>query len=234
MTESDNEVVAPAAASPAKTPKKAKATKRDAKHPAKTVTHPPASEMVLAAVTALDQRKGSSLQAIKKYITTNYQCDLAKLNIFLRKALINGVERGILFQTKGSGAKGSFRLQEQKPRKKKITKKQAAEKKAKKLAAKAAAGAEATTPSKTAVKKLKKPVKKPKTPVKKLKTPIKKTPVKKLKTPVKKTPVKKIKTPVKKTPVKKLKTPVKKLKTPVKKLKTPTKTASPKKAAGKK
>nr|XP_029732076.1 histone H1-like [Aedes albopictus] len=102
--------------------------------------------MVLAALKNLKERKGSSLQAIKKYIGANYKCDVAKLSIFIRKALKAGVEKGTFVQTKGSGASGSFKLKdnkaaaEKKPWKK--PKKAAGEKKkaAKKPAAKKATG----------------------------------------------------------------------------------------------
>lgn len=74
--------------------------------------HPPMSEMVTNAIEKLKGgRHGSSLQAIKKYIGANYQCDVAgKLAPFLRKALRSGVEKGTLVQLKGTGASGSFKL----------------------------------------------------------------------------------------------------------------------------
>ena len=42
-----------------------------AKKPAKKAEHPPSAVMVLAAVKALKESKGSSLAAIKKYIAAN-------------------------------------------------------------------------------------------------------------------------------------------------------------------
>ena len=44
-----------------------------AKKPAKKAEHPPSGVMVLAAVKALKDKKGSSLPAIKKYIAANYK-----------------------------------------------------------------------------------------------------------------------------------------------------------------
>ena len=42
-----------------------------AKKPAKKAEHPPSAVMVVAAVKALKESKGSSLAAIKKYIAAN-------------------------------------------------------------------------------------------------------------------------------------------------------------------
>ncbi|XP_058827347.1 histone H1A, sperm-like [Topomyia yanbarensis] len=98
----------PAAKAPPK--QAAKASKSDAKKPKKSSTHPPVSEMVLAAIRTLKERSGSSLQAIKKYIAANYMCDVARLAPFIRKALKTGVEKGNITQTKGTGASGSFKV----------------------------------------------------------------------------------------------------------------------------
>merc|ERR1712109_184048 len=57
-----------------------------AKKPAKKAEHPPSAVMVLAAVKALKDKKGSSLPAIKKYIAANYKVDVAKISPFIRKA----------------------------------------------------------------------------------------------------------------------------------------------------
>ncbi|XP_058840412.1 histone H1A, sperm-like [Topomyia yanbarensis] len=101
-------VASPAAKTPPK--QAAKASKSDAKKPKKSSTHPPVSEMVLAAIRTLKERSGSSLQAIKKYIAANYMCDVARLAPFIRKALKTGVEKGNITQTKGTGASGSFKV----------------------------------------------------------------------------------------------------------------------------
>nr|XP_045586920.1 histone H1-like [Procambarus clarkii] len=66
--------------------------------------------MVLAAVAALKDRKGSSLQAIKKYVVANNKVEAAKIAIYIRRFLKKAVADGILVQTKGSGASGSFKL----------------------------------------------------------------------------------------------------------------------------
>lgn len=89
--------------------------------------HPPVSEMVIAAVTALNEKGGSSSVNIKKYLTSEYKVDVEKLTTYIRKALRNAVETGVLLQTKGKN--GSFKLPyhvknkaEKKPKKEKEAK----------------------------------------------------------------------------------------------------------------
>merc|ERR1712029_442926 len=72
-----------------------------AKKPAKKAEHPPSGVMVLAAVKALKDKKGSSLPAIKKYIAANYKVDIAKSGLHIRKAIKKLVEAKKLAQTKG-------------------------------------------------------------------------------------------------------------------------------------
>ncbi|KAJ0169933.1 hypothetical protein K1T71_014543 [Dendrolimus kikuchii] len=100
----------PAPATPAKKPK-ASAAAAGAKKPKAKPTHPKTSEMVTNAITELKERSGSSLQAIKKYITATYKVDAEKLAPFIRKYLKSAVESGALIQTKGKGASGSFKLE---------------------------------------------------------------------------------------------------------------------------
>ncbi len=163
--------------------------------------HPPTSVMVLAAVKALKERNGSSLPAIKKYISANYKVDIAKLSPFIKKALKSLTEKKKLVQTKGTGASGSFKLaaaaKVEKPKKKAVkpTKAKSPKKKAakpKKAAdeKKVAKPKKAKSPKKVAAKKAaapkKSPAKKPaaKKPV--AKKPVKKTTNKKKATPKKK------------------------------------------------
>merc|ERR1712203_261983 len=107
-----------------------------AKKPAKKAEHPPSAVMVLAAVKALKDKKGSSLPAIKKYIAANYKVDVAKISPFIRKAIKKLVADKKLIQTKAS-----FKAaKEEKPKKapaKKTAKKPAAKKSPKKAAKKA-------------------------------------------------------------------------------------------------
>ena len=98
---------------PTKTPAKIPA-KKTAK-PKAPVLHPKYSEMVVAAITALKERNGSSRIAIFKYISANYQVGDVdkKINKSLKLTLHNGVDSGLLKQTKGSGANGSFKVAKQ-------------------------------------------------------------------------------------------------------------------------
>ncbi|KAH8241771.1 hypothetical protein KR026_005264, partial [Drosophila bipectinata] len=66
--------------------------------------------MVDASIKNLKERGGSSLLAIKKYITATYKCDAQKLAPFIKKYLKSAVANGKLIQTKGKGASGSFKL----------------------------------------------------------------------------------------------------------------------------
>ncbi|KAK9878195.1 hypothetical protein WA026_021211 [Henosepilachna vigintioctopunctata] len=97
-----------ASASPATKAKKGGTDKKASKH-AKP-THPPTSDMVNNAIKGLKERSGSSLQAIKKYIATNYKVDPVKFAPFIKKYLNSAVQSGSLVRTKGKGASGSFKL----------------------------------------------------------------------------------------------------------------------------
>ena len=59
-----------ATSTPAPTPKK-KVMK--VKKPKVAGAHPPVGDMIVAAIKALNERGGSSLSAIKKYIAANYK-----------------------------------------------------------------------------------------------------------------------------------------------------------------
>merc|ERR1712227_712954 len=116
-----------------------------AKKPAKKAEHPPSGVMVLAAVKALKDKKGSSLPAIKKYIAANYKVDVAKISPFIRKAIKKLVADKKLIQTKAS-----FKAAKEEKPKKTAAKK--TPKKAKKTAAKKAKTAKKAPAKKTAKK----------------------------------------------------------------------------------
>jgi len=144
-----------------------------AKKPAKKAEHPPSAVMVLAAVKALKESKGSSLAAIKKYIAANNKVDIVKISPFIRKAVKKLVADKKITQVKGVGASGRFKaVKAEKPKVKKVKKpKKKTAKKAKKPAAKKSpkkAAKKAKTPKKAAAKK----VKKAKTPKKAAKKPV--------------------------------------------------------------
>lgn len=154
--------------------------------PKKPADHPKFIEMVTAAVSSLKERKGSSRQAIAKYIKANYKVG-DNADSHLKLALKRGVINGTLKQTKGTGASGSFKVAE----KPKVPKKKKAVA-AKKVAAKKPAAKKAA--KKPAAKKAKKPAAKKaaaKKPAAKKATPKKKAAPKKKATPKKATPKKK-------------------------------------------
>ena len=71
--------------------------------------HPTYVNMVMAALNTMSDRKGSSKQAIEKFICSNYQVGLMYKG-HLKRALRKGVNSGTLIQTKGKGASGSFKI----------------------------------------------------------------------------------------------------------------------------
>ncbi|XP_067830775.1 histone H1.0-like [Heptranchias perlo] len=94
MTENSTPVAAKA--------KRAKAAK-------KSLDHPKYTDMIIAAIKALNSRGGVSRQAIQKYIKSEYNVgDNADSQVKL--ALKKLVEASVVKQTKGFGASGSFRL----------------------------------------------------------------------------------------------------------------------------
>lgn len=87
-----------------------KTNKSKAKSQEKKASRPPTSEMVTTAIKELKDHKGSSLQAIKKYIVATYKVDGEKVAPFIRRYLKAAVSSGTVVQTKGKGASGSFKL----------------------------------------------------------------------------------------------------------------------------
>ena len=125
-----------------------KATKKPAA-PKKPAEHPKYSEMVIAAITTLKERNGSSRQAIVKYIKANYKVS-DNSDTHIKLALKRSVVAGTLLQPKGTGASGSFKLVKKAVEpKKKVAKKPAA-----------SAAAKKTTPKKKAAPKKKASAKK--------------------------------------------------------------------------
>lgn len=163
-----------------KTPKKAKKPKAPAAHPKFAV-------MVADAIKTLKERKGSSRQAILKYVLANFKVgDNARANSSLKFTLRAGVKNGSLKQSKGTGASGSFRLGDvknvKKPKAKKVAAKKPKTAKAKKPAAKKPKA------NKPAAKKAKKPAAKKPAAKKPAKKAAKKPAAKKAKKPAAKKP----------------------------------------------
>ena len=126
--------------------------------------HPTYADMVAAAIAALKDRKGSSRQAILKYVCANYKVDPAKAGTHVRRALTAGIKKGSLKMAKESGkGAGCFKLAEKpKVEKKKPAKKPAAKKPAaKKPAAKKPAAKKPKAAKKPAAAKKPKAAKKP-------------------------------------------------------------------------
>ena len=123
----------------------------------KPADHPKYIDMIVAAITALKERTGSSRQAIVKYIKANYKVG-DNADVHVKMALKRGVASGALAQPKGTGASGSFKVvKKAEPKKKPAAKKPAA----KKPAAKKPAAKKSTTPKKKKAAKKSTPKKKP-------------------------------------------------------------------------
>merc|ERR1712112_296868 len=114
--------------------------------PKPAAQHPAYNVMIAAAITALNDKTGSSRGAILKYIIANNKVDATKAATQVRLALKRGVAKGVLKTAKDSGkGAGSYKLvkkakkpaakKAKKPVAKKV-KKPAAAKKAKKAAPK--------------------------------------------------------------------------------------------------
>lgn len=71
---------------------------------------PSTEEMVDTAIAALMERRGSSIQAIKKYVSKTYQLDADKHAFYIKKYLKDAVAKGTIRQMSGAGARGSFKL----------------------------------------------------------------------------------------------------------------------------
>ncbi|XP_023246653.1 histone H1-like [Copidosoma floridanum] len=87
----------------------AASAKKSSKMAPQKSPHPATSEMVIAAIKTLNEKKGSSLHAIKKYIAATYVVDAKKLAPFIKKYLRNSVEKKTIVQTSGVGASGRFK-----------------------------------------------------------------------------------------------------------------------------
>lgn len=161
----------------------------------KSAEHPKYIDMIVAAISALKDRKGSSRQAIIKYINANYKVSESSA-VHIKTALRRGVVSSDLIQAKGTGASGSFKVAPKKvaaPKPKKTT-----TTKPKSTAAGKKKTASKSTPKKKSATKTKKPT--PKKSATK-KPAAKKTAAKK--PAAKKPAAKKTKTPTKKKTAKK-------------------------------
>lgn len=170
----------------------ASAASKSKKKPAE---HPKYSEMIISAIGALKERKGSSRQKIIKYMKEKYSSlDDHSCDTHVKLALVRMTKNGQLLQQTGKGASGSFKVAPQKEKKpaakKPKTKKPAAAKPKKKK--EATPKKQKTVVKKKKTVKSKKPAEKKKAQKKPTKKPASKTKSAK-KSPAKKTPAKKAK-----------------------------------------
>ncbi|XP_065065730.1 histone H1.0-like [Rhopilema esculentum] len=97
-------------------------------------SHPKYIDMIKAALAELKDRKGTSRQAISKYIKEHYKVG-ENADTQLKLALKRGVVAGVIMHSKGTGASGSFRLVKKeapaKPKKAPVAKKSPKKPKAK-------------------------------------------------------------------------------------------------------
>lgn len=106
----DIAVAATSKADTKQSPSRNVSAKKDKKVDRAKATHPTTAVMVTNAIQSLKERGGSSLQAIKKYISATYKVEGEKFAPFIKKYLKASVASGTLVQTKGKGASGSFKL----------------------------------------------------------------------------------------------------------------------------
>ena len=120
---------APAAAAP----KAKKAAK-----PKVAAAHPPYASMIAAAIKGLGDKKGSSRQAILKYVVANNKVDAAKAAVRVRLALKKLIiaKKVVAAAAAGKKGAGSFKLPAAELKAKKVKKPKAKKPKAKKPKAK--------------------------------------------------------------------------------------------------
>ncbi|XP_014773013.1 sperm-specific H1/protamine-like protein type 2 [Octopus bimaculoides] len=92
--------------------KKLPPTNNFAKESNRKVKRPTYNEMIKEAILFLNERKGSSRQAISKYIevTYNLSSDDKNVQTRLKMNLVRGVNEGYFQQISGKGANGSFKV----------------------------------------------------------------------------------------------------------------------------
>merc|ERR1711974_591333 len=102
---------------------------KKAKAPA---AHPPYASMITAAIKALGDKKGSSRQAILKYVVANNKVDAAKAAVRVRIALKKMIAAKKVVAAAAAGKKGagSFKLPAKEPKAKKPKAKKAKKPKA--------------------------------------------------------------------------------------------------------
>ncbi|XP_038643320.1 histone H1-like [Scyliorhinus canicula] len=187
MSDSAATETAPPAAAPVKAVKKQRKVV-----PRKKSEGPGLGELICKIVADSGDRKGVSLQAIKKQLRSK-EVDVDKRGYQIKQSVKRSVDNGSLAQVKGTGASGSFKIVKKtsgvakkpaakktsvkKPAAKKFPKKAAAKKSPKKTAAKKSPKKTSAkkTPKKAAAKKVAAPKKSAKKAAPKKSSPVKKT-----------------------------------------------------------
>ena len=125
-----------------------------AKKVAKPAAHPPYASMITAAIKGLGDKKGSSRQAILKYVAANNKVDATKAGVRVKLALrkLTADKKVVAAAVAGKKGAGSYKLPAKEP---KAAKPKAKKPKAKKP--KAAKKPAAKKAKKPAAKKAKKP-----------------------------------------------------------------------------
>ncbi|XP_062562679.1 histone H1-like [Armigeres subalbatus] len=125
-TDGEQEEAAKESPSKEKKPKKARKTKEktdessDGKEkPKKTyprnMDNPSIHDMVIEALDVLEERKGVTLIAIKRYLEDNYKVDTVKQAAHIRKIITKCVDDGDIIRTRGAGCSGRFKVKHTKP-----------------------------------------------------------------------------------------------------------------------
>ena len=134
---------------------------KKAAKPKVPAAHPPYASMIAAAIKGLGDKKGSSRQAILKYVVANNKVDAAKAAVRVRLALKKMIAAKKVVAAAAAGKKGagSFKLaaKEKKPKAKKVKKPKAKKPKKVKKAKKPAAKKPKKAAKKPAAKKAAKP-----------------------------------------------------------------------------
>jgi hypothetical protein len=87
MADVENQTASSVTTGSAATPQSHAKKEKKAENPRAKPSHPPTPEMVNNAIKGLKERRGSSLQAIKKFVAANYKVDAEKVAPFIKKYL---------------------------------------------------------------------------------------------------------------------------------------------------
>lgn len=147
--------------------KKVGSAKKSAKSAAPRA-HPPYGDMVKKAIGEMKDRKGSSRQAIIKYIRANFKVSSTEnVESMVKRSLVAGVKAGRFVNTKGAGASGSFKLPEKEKKAASKTKKRSTSSKPKAKKSGKSPAAASKKKKATPKKKVSKPKAVKKSPAKK-------------------------------------------------------------------